>query len=108
MVLSDLAKLIRSKNAGPFLLTFDIMFDDADVYRRVQQSGILTPLMFADMYGCDESQVKFFECPNALAFKFTIPRRRVEGSFGDSDLHGGQQYAPLMDLVIPDDEHSLT
>ena len=27
--LGDLAKLVRSKNAGPFWLTIDIMFDDA-------------------------------------------------------------------------------
>ena len=27
--LADLAKLVRSKNAGPFWLTIDIMFDDA-------------------------------------------------------------------------------
>jgi len=28
--LGDLAKLVRSKNAGPFWLTIDIMFDDAE------------------------------------------------------------------------------
>ncbi len=32
--LGDLAKLVRSKNAGPFWLTIDIMFDDAEAYRR--------------------------------------------------------------------------
>ena len=31
--LAELARLIRSKNAGPFELTFDIMFDDADDLR---------------------------------------------------------------------------
>ena len=33
-ILGDLATLIRSKNAGPFILTFDIMFDDEASYRR--------------------------------------------------------------------------
>jgi hypothetical protein len=102
MVLSELATLIRSKNAGPFLLTFDIMFDDVESYSKVLRSGALNAAMFASLYGCDENQVRFFECPNALAFKFTMPRGRVQGSFGDPDLHGGQQYAPLMDLVIRD------
>ena len=32
--LGDLAKLVRSKNAGPFWLTIDIMFDNAAAYRR--------------------------------------------------------------------------
>jgi Domain of unknown function (DUF4387) len=34
--LGDLAKLVRSKNAGPFCLTIDIMFDDAQAYRRAR------------------------------------------------------------------------
>ena len=34
--LGDLAKLVRSKNAGPFWLTIDIMFDDAEAYRRAR------------------------------------------------------------------------
>ena len=36
--LGDLAKLVRSKNAGPFWLTIDIMFDDADAYRRARDA----------------------------------------------------------------------
>jgi len=101
MVLSDAAALIRSKNAGPFLLTFDIIFTDPEQYWRVQRAHVLGPAQFADLYGCRSEDVRFFECPNALAFKFTIPRPRVQGSFGDPDLHGCQQYAPLMDLPIP-------
>ena len=37
--LSDIAKVIRSKNAGPFEITFDIMFDDAASYERVKRWG---------------------------------------------------------------------
>ena len=33
--LAEVAKLIRSKNAGPFWLTFDVMFQDPELYRRV-------------------------------------------------------------------------
>ena len=39
--LGDLAKLVRSKNAGPFWLTIDIMFDDADAYRRARDAEIV-------------------------------------------------------------------
>ena len=38
--LASLARLIRSKNAGPFVLTFDIMFDDVQTYSRVRDSGV--------------------------------------------------------------------
>lgn len=99
--LVDLAKLIRSKNAGPFTLTFDVMFSDESSYRRVKDSGVLSSGLVASLYGCPAEQVKFFACDNALAFKFSIPRPVFQGDLGDGDLHGGQQFAPLIDIRIP-------
>jgi len=99
--LARLAKLIRSKNAGPFELTFDIMFDDSATYARVRDSGMLTRERIAACYNLEPSQVKFFLCDNALAIKASIPRPVFQGDPRDSDGHGGQQYAPLMDIEIP-------
>lgn len=99
--LAELARLIRSKNAGPFELTFDIMFDDAATYRRVKESGVLTRERIAACYRLEPSQVKFFLCDNALAIKASIPRPVHQGDLRDGDGHGGQQYAPLMDIEIP-------
>ena len=99
--LCDLVALIRSKNAGPFSLTFDIMFNDKDCYERVKSSGVLNRNLIGDLYRCAPSDVKFFVCDNALAFKASIPRPLVSGDVGDSDLHGGQQYAPLLTVQIP-------
>jgi len=101
MILAELATLIRSKNAGPFNLTFDIMFSDEMAYKRVKDSGVLTADRFAVLYRCDPARVRFFECDNALAFKFSIPRPIFEGDLGDGDLHGGQQFTPLMAIEIP-------
>ena len=39
--LSELAKTIRSKNAGVDLITFDIIFTSREVYERVRQSRVL-------------------------------------------------------------------
>jgi hypothetical protein len=99
--LADLTSLIRSKNAGPFSLTFDIMFADQASYWRVKKSGVLTKALFAEMYHAPAERVKFFECDNALAFKFSIPRAHPSGDLGDGDLHGGQQFAPLLQIQIP-------
>jgi len=74
MKLAELASLIRSKNAGPFVLTFDIMFPDDESYLRVKNSGMLTIARFAELFRCPEMHVLFFECANARAFKFSIPR----------------------------------
>ncbi|SMF56710.1 protein of unknown function [Xaviernesmea oryzae] len=99
--LAELTSLIRSKNAGPFVMTFDIMFEDPDAYRTVKRSKVLNAGLIAQLFGCELRSVRFFECDNALAFKASIPRPRIQGDQGDADLHGGQQFAPLMDIEIP-------
>lgn len=99
--LGDLARLIRSKNAGPFELTFDIMFEDLARFEHVRTSGALSASSFAALYGLPEEDIRFFVIPEALAFKISIPRPRFQGDLLDSDSHGGQQYAPLIDLDIP-------
>lgn len=99
--LANLARLIRSKNAGPFELTFDIMFEDEKTYQRVKQSGAISREVVARCYRLTASDVKFFFCDNALAIKASIPRPYFQGDPRDSDGHGGQQYAPLMDIEVP-------
>lgn len=99
--LGELAQLIRSKNAGPFELTFDVMFDDAAVFERVRASGALSAEVVARLYRLPVRDVRFFVVPQALAFKASIPRPRFQSDLADSDNHGGQQYAPLIDIEIP-------
>jgi hypothetical protein len=99
--LARLARLIRSKNAGPFELTFDIMFDDDATYERVRRSGAVTREVIAQRYGLEPDAVKFFFCDHARAIKASIPRPYFQGDPRDSDGHGGQQYAPLMDIEVP-------
>jgi hypothetical protein len=98
--LGKLARLIRSKNAGPFELTFDIMFEDPESFERVRASGALSRELIASIYRVPIEHVKFFVVPEALAFKASIPRPRFQGDVLDSDSHGGQQYAPLIDIEI--------
>ena len=100
--LGDLAQLIRSKNAGPFVLTFDIMFDDYDVYRRVIKSQVLTKSSFAAMYKVPEEDVLYVEHEAARAIKISLPRPYVQCDPDDGDAFGGQQHGPLVDLDIPD------
>jgi hypothetical protein len=98
--LAELASLMRSKNAGPFALTFDIMFNDKAVYERVKASGRIDRGVVARTYGIPEENVLFFFVDNALAIKASIPRPAAQGDPRDADGHGGQQYALLMDIDI--------
>jgi hypothetical protein len=100
--LGDLALLIRSKNAGPFVLTFDVMFEEEATYRRVLASRVLTRESFAAIYRVPLDKVMFFEHDAARAIKISIPRPTVQCDLDDGDAYGGQQHAPLVEMEIPD------
>jgi len=76
------------------------MFDDPAAFDRVVASKALSPELIASIYRVPLEDVKFFVVPPALAFKASIPRPRFQGDVLDSDSHGGQQYAPLIDIEI--------
>lgn len=99
--LKDIAKACKSKNAGPFFITLDIMFDDPALFERVRATGIISPELIARLYGVEAADVLFTEYPPALAWKATLPRPVVSGAVGDVDVYGAQQHAPLLDIEIP-------
>lgn len=99
--LRDLAKLIRSKNAGPFELTVDVMLPDRATYERVVASGALDTAHAAAAFRTDPDKVQVFNYAPANAVKITVPRFAVSGDPADSDLFGGQQFAPIVDIDIP-------
>ncbi len=99
--LQEIAKVIRSKNAGALLLTLDVMFDNEDAYQRVCDSGVLNPRTISSLYNVSDNQVEITPFDVALAIKITLPRAIPSGSPGDSDVYGAQQHAPLMELQIP-------
>src|SRR5260370_29402451 len=94
----EFTKLIRSKNAGPFELTFDIMFKDADCFDQVMKSGGLSAEAIAELYKIEPGQVQFFVIKQLLAVKISIPRRVFSGDMRDTDVYGGQVSAPLLRL----------
>ena len=100
--LSELAKTIRSKNAGVNKITFDIIFRDRENYERVKRSRVLTRGSIAALYRIPPERISdFVEYDPAYAIKFTIYRLTPSGSAGDGDIFGAQQYAPLLDLAVP-------
>jgi len=98
--LLDLAKVLRSKNAGPLYLTLDIMFDDKQLYERVIKSGKLNKKLISKLYHVDEENVSVIDYPAAYCVKITVPRRIISGDIGDTDIYGAQQHAPLLDVEI--------
>ena len=99
--LKDIAKACKSKNAGPFEITLDIMFDDSSLFEKVRATGVINRELIANLYGVVPSEVLFTEYIPALAWKATLPRRVASGAIGDTDIYGAQQHAPLLDIEIP-------
>jgi hypothetical protein len=100
--LHELAKTIRSKNAGVNKITFDIIFRERAQYERVTRSQALCRETVAALYRIPPERISdFVEYEPGLAIKFTIYRLRPSGSAGDGDIFGAQQYAPLLDMDIP-------
>ncbi|KAL1968668.1 hypothetical protein VTN77DRAFT_1494 [Rasamsonia byssochlamydoides] len=100
--LGDIAAVIRTKNAGPYELTMDVMFDEEEVFQTVKKSNVLSVDTITRLYRIPEEDViacLFWD--QARAFKATIKRPNVSGKFGDVDMHGSQQHVPLMYLQVP-------
>jgi hypothetical protein len=96
----DLAQLIRSKNAGPFWLTLDIFCDEDDAFRRLAHSPLTNPDAIARIYAVPVDQVRIWAISSLRAIKISFPRPVPQGSVGDRDMHGGQQYVPLLGLEV--------
>jgi hypothetical protein len=99
--LHELARLIRSKNAGPFELTIDVMFNDRESYERVVSSDIINAEKMARLYHVDPTDVRLFRADVALAIKISLPRPMPSGSLQDTDIFGGQFHSPIVRLEIP-------
>ena len=98
--LYEIASLIRSKNAGPFMITMDILFPDHESFEQVLASGALETARIASLYGRREEEVQRYVLPLANAIKFSMPRKAPSGDFLDEDLYGCQQHRPLILLDV--------
>ncbi len=100
--LKDFARLLRSKNAGPFQLTIDVMLGTAEeLSSRHRQQGPDRGCG-GKAFGADPKRVRIIHYEPAFAIKVTLPRRVSCGDPLDNDLFGGQLFGPLAQLPMPD------
>jgi hypothetical protein len=100
--IAELCSLVRSKNAGPFVLTFDLMFTDQISYERVRRTRPVTKTLLAHIYQQKEEDITLVYHDQARAIKASFPRPVFQGELRDSDCYGGQQYVPLMSIIVPE------
>ena len=95
--LIDVASVIRSKNSGPYELTFDIMFKEQTVFESFVEANVMTEAVFAGLYGIDVKDVlSVIAFPPSKAVKITIVRPMSSGALGEKDVYGAQQHGPLL------------
>jgi hypothetical protein len=100
--LADIATVIRTRNAGANLLTFDLFFGSADSYESALLSNAFSRSNIAKALGLPLKRVVgsyFVDACNAI--KVTIDRPVVAASPRERDLYGIQQQGALEALDIP-------
>ncbi len=101
IALRDVAAVIRSKNAGPFELTLDVLLKEKEMFDKIREADVINKKTIATLYRVPEADViSIVYFPNAKAVKATIVRPLASGALGERDVYGAQQHAPLMNFVF--------
>lgn len=100
--LVDEVQFLFSKNAGPYLVTFDAVFGDDDSYRKVRDSGVFNRDTLARLFKVPPDRIVSIHTYDAgRVLKFTMQREVSSGDFGDRTVFGSQLWIPLISLEIP-------
>ena len=96
--LIDYTKILRSKNAGPLFITFDLIFTTKEDMEYVEQR--LKKSDISKAYGVSEEKIDIISYGVVNSIKITFPRKNISGSLADNDIYGCQQHMPLANIVL--------
>ena len=96
--LIDYTKILRSKNAGPLYITFDLIFHNHEDMCYISQR--LTEEQIAQAYAVPAEKIDIIVYDVVNSIKITFPRKSISGSLRDTDIYGCQQHVPLSNIVI--------
>lgn len=100
VTVNDVCHLVRSKNAGPYWVTFDLFFNSAEEFARYATCDALGPRTFQRLFGADPEQVKSFPVEKLEMVKISYARSSPQGGMVERDMHCGQQFVRLLDVVL--------
>lgn len=102
MNIKDKIWVLRSKNAGPFAITFDVVFKDPENYEKAKTT--LNEAMICEAFQIPAKDFLSFDSFDDLsAIKVSIRRRQTSGHPGDSDCYSMNQEEPfawLLETVV--------
>ena len=98
--LEEVAKYIRTKNAGPFWVTAEIFCDGEKEYETVRSSPNVSRATVAGLFRVKEEDVQIFYVPSLYVVKISFPRPYASGYRFERDMHFGQQYRLLAGIDL--------
>ena len=101
IAITEMCSVIRSKQAGPFRLTLDLVFRDQESYERAKQAAAISKETVAALYRIPPEQITdvvYYDPGRAI--KIAMVRPKVAGDPGDGDVYGCQQHVPLLGLRV--------
>lgn len=99
--ITEITDVIRSKNSGPYELTFDLMFKTNEDYEKVRDRAMINEKLICDLYKITPDKIiNIIAFDPAKSIKITIKRPIASGDLGETDVYGAQQHAPLLDIVV--------
>ena len=99
--LGELALEVRSKNAGPFWVTMELLMRSAEDYAIVADAAFINEEVIARLYDLDPATIQLFRIPGLNVVKISFPRPVAQGGLRDRDVHAGQHHVPLAALKGP-------
>lgn len=96
--LIEYTKILRSKNAGPLYITFDLIFNTREDMKYVSER--LTKEAIAGAYDVKVEKIDIIPYEIVNSIKITFPRKNISGSLADNDIYGCQQHIPLSNLEV--------
>ncbi len=96
MRLKEAVKVLRSKNAGVWHITIDIVFKNSELYEIAKTK--LTTELFCELF--NRNELEYFQCDSINTLKVSFLREQAAGSLKDTDCLGANFYIPLMEIEI--------
>ena len=96
--LIEYTKILRSKNAGPLFITFDLIFNSKEDMQYVAER--LTKQQISEAYGVESEKIDIISYEVVNSIKITFPRKNISGSLADDDIYGCQQHVPLSNIEL--------
>ena len=96
--LIDYTKILRSKNAGPLFITFDLIFNTNEDMCYIAER--LTKEQVSKAYDVPVEKINIIVYSVVNSIKITFPRKNISGSLADTDIYGCQQHVPLAEIEL--------